>query len=374
MVVAGRFWRSMRFLMLNWRDPKNPLAGGAERVTLAYLAGLVKRGHEAYWFTHAFPGCEPEDEIEGVKIVRGGGTVSSIIKARAWCRSQPKFDLVIDQHHGIPWFAPVWCGTNNVSYIHEVLGPIWSSFYSWPLDSIGRFQERWTHWGYRKVPFFTASSCTLAKLKEHGVRDIKQIPYGVDTRVLESLPPKSLEQPLKLVMVSRLAPNKRVHHGIKGVAALLKKGINAHLTIMGGGEEEEQLKTLAAEVLPDVHTFTGPVSEEEKDRILKESHLLLHTSQREGWGLNVIEANAMGTPTVVYPAEGLIESTLDGETGLVSKEQTPESLADRLADALEMKDQYQAWREAAWKRADSFHWENVLPRACEWFESKARGE
>ena len=32
--------------MLNWRDPKNPLAGGAERVTLAYLSALVQRGHE----------------------------------------------------------------------------------------------------------------------------------------------------------------------------------------------------------------------------------------------------------------------------------------------------------------------------------------
>ena len=38
----------MRFLMLNWRDPKNPLAGGAERVTLAYLAALVGRGHEVF--------------------------------------------------------------------------------------------------------------------------------------------------------------------------------------------------------------------------------------------------------------------------------------------------------------------------------------
>src|SRR5205814_4761488 len=28
----------MRFLMLNWRDPRNPLSGGAERVTLGYLA------------------------------------------------------------------------------------------------------------------------------------------------------------------------------------------------------------------------------------------------------------------------------------------------------------------------------------------------
>ena len=33
----------MRFLMLNWRDPRNPKAGGAERVTQAYLEALIER-------------------------------------------------------------------------------------------------------------------------------------------------------------------------------------------------------------------------------------------------------------------------------------------------------------------------------------------
>lgn len=122
----------MRFLMLNWRDPENPLAGGAERVSLGYLNALAKRGHEVYWFANSFPGCVPTSEIEGVKIIRGGGMGSSIIAARKWYQNQPRFDLVIDQHHGIPWYAPWWCKTNCVAYIHEVLGPIWNSFYPWP--------------------------------------------------------------------------------------------------------------------------------------------------------------------------------------------------------------------------------------------------
>jgi hypothetical protein len=56
----------MRFLMLNWRDPKNPLSGGAERVTQAYLKALVERGHEVYWFTYAFPGAPAEEVIDGI--------------------------------------------------------------------------------------------------------------------------------------------------------------------------------------------------------------------------------------------------------------------------------------------------------------------
>ena len=84
---------------------------------------------------------------------------------------------------------------------------------------------------------------------------------------------------------------------------------------------------------------------------------------REGWGLNVIEANAMGTPGLVYPVEGLVESTLHDHTGLVSQAETPESLADSLDRALRNPDAYQRHRVAAWERAKTFHWDVVLPQA-----------
>ena len=93
----------MRFLMLNWRDPKNPLAGGAERVSLEYLAELARRGHEVFWFSYDFPGGAREETIDGINFVRGGGKGTSILAARSWYRSQKAFDLVIDQHHGLPF-------------------------------------------------------------------------------------------------------------------------------------------------------------------------------------------------------------------------------------------------------------------------------
>src|SRR6266568_6469012 len=131
----------MRFLMLNWRDPKNPTSGGAERVSRAYLAGLRKRGHEVYWFANDFPGAARSENLDGITVVRSGGRGTSFLRAIPWYRQQQHFDLVIDQHHGIPWYAPWWCRTNCVAYIHEVLGPIWSAFSRWPLSEFGRRQE-----------------------------------------------------------------------------------------------------------------------------------------------------------------------------------------------------------------------------------------
>ena len=359
--------------MLNWRDPKNPRAGGAERVSQAYLEALIDRGHEAWWFTHEFEGCQREETVSGIHIVREGTAASSWRRAKRWLRTQEKFDLVIDQHHGIPWYAPWWCRTNCVAYIHEVLGPIWDAFYQWPLSSVGRFQERWTHWAYRNTQFFTASSCTRDKLADHGVRQVQIIPYGVHTKALPDLPSKPLTDPLRLIVVSRLAPNKRIDHAVRALRELLNRGVKAKLAIVGGGEEEGRLRdrvidlNIGAEV-----EFTGMLPEKEKDARLRDSHFLLHTSQREGWGLNVIEANAMGAPAIVYPVEGLTESTLHEKTGLVAKEETPESLADAIESAAKREDDYQRWRVAAWERAKEFHWDKVLPKASDWLEEMAK--
>ena len=230
--------------MLNWRDPHNPKSGGAERVSFGYLHALIERGHEVYWFANSFPGAAQADESDGIKIVRGGGYGSSVLSARAWYRQQPRFDLVIDQHHGIPWFAPWWSGTHSLAYIHEVLGPIWRSFYKWPMSAIGQFQEKWTHRLYRRVPFWVPSPSTATALHHTGVKSVTVIPNGCDAKPLPSLPAKPLELPLRLICVSRLAPNKRVDHAIKAVSSLKRLQCAVQLTIVGGGESTAELKEL----------------------------------------------------------------------------------------------------------------------------------
>lgn len=359
--------------MLNWRDPKNPLAGGAERVTQGYLAALQARGHEVFWFANHFPGAAAEELVEGVPVIRGGGKGSSILAARRWYRRQRPFDLVIDQHHGVPWYAPWWCGTRCVAYIHEVLGPIWDVFYNWPTSALGKWQERRMIWIYRNVQFWTASASTKQILETIGVRRVQLIPYGVHTQALPELDPKPITSPVRLIMVSRLAPNKRVDHGIRAVRHLLDRGVPATLTIVGSGDREAAWRALAGDLgLAAAVQFAGPLAEAEKDAQLRSSHLLLHASLREGWGLNVIESNALGTPAVVYPVAGLVEATLDDTTGRVARAETPEALADAVQACLARPADYDRYRRAAWERAATFHWSQVLPKACDWLEGLAR--
>lgn len=364
----------MRFLMLNWRDPRNPRSGGAERVTRAYLNGLAERGHDVYWFAPMFPGGASVEQIDHIHMVRGGGIGVSILKAIQWYRRQPRFDLVIDQHHGIPWYAPLWCRTHCVAYIHEVLGPIWDSFYHWPYNRIGKYQERVTQRMYGNIPFWTASSHTRDHLILNGVKNVTLIPYGVDTVAIPQLDDKPLSTPLRLVVVSRLAPNKRVDHAVRVLQWLMNHGVPAHLTVVGTGEVEGVVRQMVKDLnLECAVTFTGPLAEAQKDAVLRQSHWLIHTSLREGWGLNVIEANAMGTPAAVYPVAGLVESTLDNQTGLVARTESPEALGECLRGVLNNQERYQYFRRMAWERAKTFHWSKVLPLASEWLEKQAAG-
>lgn len=359
--------------MLNWRDPRNPLAGGAERVSQRYLQALQQRGHHVEWFVNRFPGGAAREEVDGIAVTRGGGRGTSILAAMEWYRSQPRFDLVIDQHHGIPWFAPWWCGTNCIAYIHEVLGPIWDSFFNWPWNVIGRRQERLTHELYARVPFWTPSDSTRRQLESAGVQSVTVLPNGVDTVPLKELPTKPLASPLRLITVSRLAPNKRVDHAVRLVAELTARRVSAELVIVGNGDCETDLRRLVTELgIPSAVRFAGRVSEPEKNRLLGGAHFLVHPSQREGWGLNVIEANAMGTPALVYPVAGLVDSTVAGVTGLIAKAESPRALADELEGLNRSPERYTELRVAAWQRSFEFQWDQVLPPACAWLEDRAR--
>ena len=75
--------------------------------------------------------------------------------------------------------------------------------------------------------------------------------------------------------------------------------------------------------------FWGRVSSGEKHRLMSQAHALLMTSVREGWGLVVTEANALGTPAIVYDVPGLRDSVRNESTGLVVAPQPP-SLSDAM--------------------------------------------
>ncbi len=108
-------------------------------------------------------------------------------------------------------------------------------------------------------------------MEQHGVRDIHVFPNGTDATPLATLEPKPLAAPIRLVAVSRLAPNKRVDHVIRAAKILLQRGVDVQLTVVGTGdgtgEMEASLHQLAADSdVKDKIEFTGRLDEAKKKR------------------------------------------------------------------------------------------------------------
>ena len=114
---------------------------------------------------------------------------------------------------------------------------------------------------------------------------------------------------------------------------------------------------VTAQGLDSVVRLRGFVEEQAKQALVAGSLLHLNTSQGEGWGLCVLEAAALGVPTVAYDVDGLRDAVRDGETGWLVRD--GEQLADVVEQVLkELSDpgRSQAVAAACRRWAAQFDW------------------
>ncbi|MGW0195782.1 glycosyltransferase family 4 protein, partial [Nonomuraea sp. NPDC003201] len=115
----------------------------------------------------------------------------------------------------------------------------------------------------------------------------------------------------RLVCVGRLVAHKRVELLLEAVPELRKRWPDLVVDVVGRGPEEARLRAAA----PEGVVLHGYLTEEEKERLVSAAWLQVNTSQGEGWGLCVLEAAALGVPTVAYDVDGLRDAVRPGETG-----------------------------------------------------------
>ena len=147
------------------------------------------------------------------------------------------------------------------------------------------------------------------------------------------MPIVSKELPATFLYVGRMAPSKRVDDIIRALARYRQPGRDGRLWLVGEGSTDylARLRALAGSLGVAAHVdFLGRLPATEKHERMARASVLLMASVREGWGLSVAEANACGTPAVVYDVSGLRDAVRDGETGLVVQP-TPEALAEGMA-------------------------------------------
>lgn len=355
-----------RILILNWRDVTHPRAGGAEKVTHEIARRWVNWGHQVTLFSAAYPGAAAHDILDGVKVIRRGSQQTVHWEAYRRYRQErhSDYDVILDEVNTIPFFAPLYARRPVIMFSHQLAREVWRYEAPFPLAIVGYLSEPLYLQAYRHTPVMTVSHSTRSDLRRLGLSGpCHVIPEAVDTRPFETLPSLcTKELDLTLAFVGRVVPSKRVDHMVRSLALIRGSVPQAHLWIIGAWDERyrRDLGRLISSLGLDAHViFFGRVDEDQKDRLLARAHVVVMTSVREGWGLVVTEANRLGTPAVVYNVPGLRDSTRDGETGLVCKQNTPHALAQAVTTLHSQPILYAAIREGAWIAAKALNWERT---------------
>jgi glycosyltransferase involved in cell wall biosynthesis len=187
---------------------------------------------------------------------------------------------------------------------------------------------------------------------------------SVDATPPKALPPLATkERHWTLVFVGRVVPSKRVDHIVRALGLVHRSGlVQARLWIVGSWDQKYRraLDHLIADLGLEGHvTFFGHVDAALKEQLMVRAHVVVMTSVREGWGLAVTEANALGTPAAVYDVPGLRDSTRDGQTGLVCRPNTPSALAQAILSLHAQPLLYARLREQAWVSVQELSWDRT---------------
>ncbi len=376
--------KKLNILVLSWRGPKHPNAGGAEQSTFAHAKGWAKAGYSVTIFTSYYIGAKSDEYLNGVKIIRRGAQFLGVqIEAFKWYLFKPhkEFDLVVDEFHGIPFFTPLYVRTKKLAFIHEVTKEVWRlNSWPWPFNIaasvIGSSIEPLIFkYLYFNLPFITVSESTKEDLTSWGIpeKNISVIQNGFDKPLINKSFKK--EQKKTIIFLGALSEDKGIKDALETFAILPTHHRNTwQFWIVGKGESHylEKLKQKTKKLnLEKSVKFWGYVSEEKKFELLTRSHILINPSIREGWGLVVIEAASVGTPTVGYNVAGLRDSIKNGETGILC-DKNPTSCMQAVLSLMSDQKKYRRLTENCLKWTKQFSWDKSVKKSLMLIEKVAR--
>jgi glycosyltransferase involved in cell wall biosynthesis len=350
---------SLKVLWFNWRCWLNPEMGGAEVFTHEIAKRWVKAGHEVTLFTSEFPNCKKEEVLDCVRIVRSGGKYLVYGRARKFYGkvfSKENFDFVVDEVNTRPFFTPKFVnnGERVVALIHQLAREYWFYETPFPVSYIGRYflEDRWLS-NYVDVPTVTVSGSTRRDLLNLGFKRVFVVSEGLNFKPLDNVPKK--ENCPVGVYVGRLKQAKRPDHAVKAFRNVRNSIPEAELWIIGDGSFKGDLMRLANE---GVRFFSG-LRDDERRGLIGRAWVLVNPSVREGFGLNIVEANALGVPCVAYDVAGLRDAIINNETGLLVESGNIKAFEEEICRVLTNYTLRDRLSENALSYSRSFSWDRV---------------
>ncbi|MCU0915296.1 MAG: glycosyltransferase family 4 protein [Planctomycetes bacterium] len=364
----------MKILMLNYEFP--PIGGGGGQAHLALLqryagrrdlevdvlTSLAKPGFTIESFASNIRICKVGVRKKNLHVWRRSEIIEWLMKAKPRYRRlirQGNYDLV----HAFFGFPTGWLcyrTARRLPYVVSLRGsdvPGANARLKLDYQILGPlvFKPIW-----RRAAALVACS---AGLKARALQflpsaRIDVIPNGIDLERFHPTERQENSDVLRLLTVGRLAVTKRLPLLLETVELLHGQGRAVHLTVVGGGALEAELRRqLGQRNVRGSVTLTGPREADEMPDLYRQHDVFVSASMQEGMSNAMLEAMASGLPIVTTRCEGVDE--LIGANGIVVEEAQASALAAAVVKLAGDRAARGAMSRAAREKAEGFGWDKV---------------
>jgi glycosyltransferase involved in cell wall biosynthesis len=195
---------------------------------------------------------------------------------------------------------------------------------------------------------FSLSRLHLERARALGVADITLL-EGTFCES-EEPPREPWSDPPEVLYAGRLIPEKRVLLLIDALADLMRDDKSLRATLIGKGPDEAEIvRRINHHGLEERIGLLGFVGLETLHAAQSRAAVLVQPSEREGYGLVVVESASRGVPVVVVPGSdnASVELLEPGENGFMASSPTAEALARAIREALDGRDELRR-KTSAW--------------------------
>ena len=234
--------------------------------------------------------------------------------------SRTSYDVVVTSSHACA--KGFWPARDalHLCYCHTPMRYAWVAGVDQrrPRGAANRIGEgalrSWDRRSVRWVDRFAANSTAVQRrIEQFYGRPAVVIPPPVDTDLFT--PGDPAEGGGFALAVSRMVPYKRLDLAIRAAHLL-----SYPLVVAGAGPQEGALRALVAELSADVSFVIDP-SDHDLLSLYRRADVVVFPAE-EDFGIVPVEAQAAGTPVIAYGVGGVLDSVVDGSTGLLFAEQS----------------------------------------------------
>lgn len=200
-------------------------------------------------------------------------------------------------------------------------------------------------------------------------------PCGVDTTHFTPLGERSPQRGPRFLSIGRLVPRKGVEIAIRALAQVA----GAELIVAGGPERSQleadpevmRLKSIAQEVgVAERVEFVGRVEHDKMPALIRSADAVLALPWYEPFGIVPLEAMACGVPVIATSVGGMLDTVVDGKTGILIPPQDEHAAAVAMRAVLNRPDRFRDFGRAGVERVRArYTWEIVAELTEKVYES-----